>query len=546
MDPTLTAFLILLGLIVWIVITLNRGWMGRLPRPRPDYGKKTSCRHWVPVKEQDFEADLNRYVSAPSRSPGKLLKQLKPDAPFLLQRFWWEMVEMGEKNATLVLKYDEDVNRGVPEEEAPYDLGMQHFAIAMNISWAHDPHKGQLKVDYVWEIENKWNYRSPGALEAIDYTVIDLLEFTSGPKGQKALRERAYRISRMSRKRPTTECEIRFTQTPEHVGKKRRDWPTPQDFNEAMQNPSLVFEDPSLKKCTPTLNALGLPQPVTGAFASVYKADVGTLNSSLAVKCFLREVNDQAARYKMISDFICNDDLPSTVGFEFVEDGILARGARYPVLKMEWVEGYSLQDYIDEYRYDSDAIERLATEFLFMVHDLARVGIAHGDLQHGNIIICEQGLRLVDYDGMFVPGMEGLKSNELGHRNYQHPQRNESHFGPYLDNFSAWLIYISIRSIAIDPELWSIPGCGDEHLLFRQADLSDPASSAIFQTFRSHSNAEIRDYARFLEELCAMPVESVPPLEPAIPVRVESEDEGCVIHLAPAREKQPALPDWMS
>ena len=99
------------------------------------------------------------------------------------------------------------------------------------------------------------------------------------------------------------------------------------------------------------------------------------------------------------------------------------------------------------------------------------MGIAHGDLQHGNIKV-EAGCRiiLVDYDGMFVPSMQGFTSNELGHRNYQHPGRTKDHFGGYLDNFSAWSIYTSLYCLTLDPTLWRKLEAGDECLLFRQED----------------------------------------------------------------------------
>lgn len=514
-------------------------WISKLPlRPKPDYGK-CFCKHHIAVSEQDFETDLHQYVSAPSRNPGKLLRHLKPDAPYLMQRFWWQIIESNENSATLFLDYYEDMNRLLVGDEPYSPAGMQNFKITLHISWNYNPNKGQLGVNSSWEIENELNYRSKEAREAIDYTILELIEFSLGPKGQKALREKAMRFAGISKKRNTTDFEHKYTKTPKHVGAAKRQWPSPQDFNEAMQNPAIVFDEAVLKRCKPQLNALGLPQPITGAFASVYSAETG--DSTIAIKCFLREVDDQSARYKMISDFILNDDLPSTVGFEFIESGILTGGSRFPVLKMQWVDGYSIQDYIDQYRFDTKAMEHLAAEFLFMVNDLRRVGIAHGDLQHGNIMICPEGLRLVDYDGMFVPGMEGMMSNELGHRNYQHPKREAHHFGPYLDNFSAWLIYISLLAIATDPELWSIAGCGDENLLFRQADFVDPESSEMFERFRSHSNPEIREYGRLLEQLCAMSVEDIPALELGASSHVETEDGGCVIHFSPSPEKQPVF-----
>ena len=60
---------------------------------------------------------------------------------------------------------------------------------------------------------------------------------------------------------------------------------------------------------------------------------------------------------------------------------------------------------------------------------LERAGIAHGDLQHGNIFVVDDELKLIDYDGMFVPRLAGCRSNELGIEHYQHPQRKEHHFG---------------------------------------------------------------------------------------------------------------------
>ena len=40
---------------------------------------------------------------------------------------------------------------------------------------------------------------------------------------------------------------------------------------------------------------------------------------------------------------------------------------------------------------------------------------AHGDLKPDNILVQADGsLTLVDYDGMYVPAMQGQKSRELG------------------------------------------------------------------------------------------------------------------------------------
>ena len=72
-------------------------------------------------------------------------------------------------------------------------------------------------------------------------------------------------------------------------------WPTPQDYNEAVQNPRLNFEDADLRAGTPDVTPLGLPRPITGGFASVYSIRNGS--KRWAVRCFLRDFADHKERY---------------------------------------------------------------------------------------------------------------------------------------------------------------------------------------------------------------------------------------------------------
>jgi len=63
-------------------------------------------------------------------------------------------------------------------------------------------------------------------------------------------------------------------------------WPSPQDYQEAVQNPAYAFSDPELRASSPFLNALGLPLPISGNFACVYK--MKNHSRVIAVRCFLR------------------------------------------------------------------------------------------------------------------------------------------------------------------------------------------------------------------------------------------------------------------
>lgn len=308
-------------------------------------------------------------------------------------------------------------------------------------------------------------------------------------------------------------------------------WPSPQDFSEAIQNPHISLTDPDLKQSVPMLNSLGLPHVASGAFASVFKLSDG--DKHWAVRCFNAKPTDQNERYQAISRFVLADDLSYTVDFNYLTDGIKHGGASFPILKMNWVKGMPLEAYVGAHLNDRDKMERLHAEFRIMLRELKRNGIAHGDLQHGNVLVEHDSLYLVDYDGMYVPELQGRHSNELGHRNYQHPGRRPHHFGPYLDNFAAWLIDTSLLCLIEDPSLWQRFSGGDECLLFRQQDLAAPDNSELFAVLLSHESSAIGKAATRLKSYLSMDLEKIPYLD----ADMSEEAEGAKIVL-PVEERQ--------
>jgi hypothetical protein len=323
-------------------------------------------------------------------------------------------------------------------------------------------------------------------------------------------------------------------------------WPSPQDYNEAVQNLSLNVPDDELSQGLVYLDALGLPRPITGSFASVYRLKCDARD--VALRCFLHNIADQQERYARISRFVQHDSLPYTVMFDFLQRGVRVGGSWFPALKMEWVEGEPLDRYIAHQLAQPERLERLAREFLKMMEELQAAGIAHGDLQHGNILVLETGeLRLVDYDGMYVPDMPTLKANELGHRNYQHPKRNAEHFGPYIDNFSAWVIYASIVGLHVDPKLWHQLAAGDDCLLFRQSDFQDPVHSPAFAAMEQHSESSLQLLGRFLRAQVKTAPDVVPFLNSPTPTvkGISPLSNTSPIRNGP-RVIHPSVPEWMT
>src|SRR5687767_14713175 len=108
-------------------------------------------------------------------------------------------------------------------------------------------------------------------------------------------------------------------------------WPTHSDYQDAMQNPSVCFQEPDLKPGEPKLDMLGLPRVMSGNFASVYELKCGS--QRWAIRCFVRQVSGQQGRYARLSQYLNNITLPYLVKFDYMLKGILVRGEYFPIVK---------------------------------------------------------------------------------------------------------------------------------------------------------------------------------------------------------------------
>ena len=288
-------------------------------------------------------------------------------------------------------------------------------------------------------------------------------------------------------------------------------WPGITDFSEAVQNPQLCFKGTELEAGTVSVNQRGMPLVFSGAFACVYPVSDG--GRKFAVRCFTREVKDQQTRYNYLSEYLINVLPPSFVPFEFLEHGISLKGAWYPVVRMEWVEGESLSSFVGSHLNDPDALRRVAAQWRGgPAASLRGLGIAHNDLQHGNVMVQADGrIRLVDYDGMFLPRFRGERSPELGHKNFQHPLRTAEDYDAYVDNFPSLVVYLSLLAIATDPGLWAF--FNDDNLIFTRNDYADPGKSPLFDLLKKSPDQTVAKLTERLEECCALPVKDVPDLE---------------------------------
>lgn len=287
-------------------------------------------------------------------------------------------------------------------------------------------------------------------------------------------------------------------------------YPIISEYIEAIKASEDNFEE--LKHLHPVLDEDGEPVMTSGNFAVVFKMKDEQTGKLHAVKCFLKEQEGRAEAYRMIAEeleFVSSTFLTPIkyLNKELFVDSNASDETEFPVLLMDWVEGQTLDKYIQKYVYNYQRAENLdetteseekAVELLVNGYELENIAyqfsclaiwllqqpFAHGDLKPDNIIVKEDGrLVLVDYDGMYVPAMKGQKARELGSPDFRHPLRNENDFDEHIDDFPLSSILLSLLAIANEPSLFEKYG-GDGRLLLSERDYRNIAESEVLDALR--------------------------------------------------------------
>lgn len=226
-------------------------------------------------------------------------------------------------------------------------------------------------------------------------------------------------------------------------------------------------------------------QCYVGGFSIVFPVEVQ--GKKWAFRCWHNISNETIERNKKLSIELKNTNLPFLIGYDFVQLGIIVKGQKYPTTRMQWIEGDNLKDYIVNNCNSKSKLLRIADHFLKMIKEMHRHSFAHGDLQHGNIIVNKQDeLFLVDYDSFYCPKFAGEKDYITGLKEYQHPSRQTNKLtSEKIDYFSELIIYTSILGVAYNPTLVDKYQVKDsENLLFKSDDYKDIKHSSIYKDLK--------------------------------------------------------------
>lgn len=241
------------------------------------------------------------------------------------------------------------------------------------------------------------------------------------------------------------------------------------------------IKDPLIREGEPELDSRGRPVHYSGGYAMVFPFVVN--GEKWAFRCWTAELGNMESRLNTVSRELAKLNLPYFCDFTYVPEGIIVDGKTYPTTRMRWIDGLNIKDYICSHKGDSNKLKDLAKSFLSLAKDMHKHHIAHGDLQHGNILVNNSGeLYLIDYDSVYLLALKGQYDIISGLPEYQHPNRSKNKIASEkLDYFSELVIYLSILAIAEHPSLvndYQVEG--SERLLFSKDDFLNLEHSKIY------------------------------------------------------------------
>ncbi|MDR1615068.1 MAG: hypothetical protein LBS26_05825 [Campylobacteraceae bacterium] len=287
-------------------------------------------------------------------------------------------------------------------------------------------------------------------------------------------------------------------------------YPNSHDYRAAFQHMRESLTDQILKEGTVKTNSLG-PQVFSGNFAYAYEI-TSQYRIKYAVRCFRYFSKDREERYAAISNFLKRLKSYYFVDFEYQAEGIIIHGVKYPIVKMAWVDGDLLGQFIADNYSNRRRLKNLISSLITLARFIEQNSFAHGDIQPGNIIVNNDGkdLKLIDYDGIYVKTLHDLGNCECGTPNFQHPKRNNA-WNTKLDRFSFISLYVALNALVEQYSLWEELSCDTESILFTAADYEDTKRSKAFAKLMYIEN--MKEDAQKFKRICDAPFEKVPSLD---------------------------------
>lgn len=131
-------------------------------------------------------------------------------------------------------------------------------------------------------------------------------------------------------------------------------YPLISEYIDAILNAEENFE--VLRELRPVLSSDGKPVMSSGNFALVFKMQDNS-GKCYAVKCFTKDQEGREENYRLITQELQYISCKYLLDIEYIEDELFVDTQQsdrdtFPVLKMQWADGVTLDQYIEDHLSD--------------------------------------------------------------------------------------------------------------------------------------------------------------------------------------------------
>lgn len=260
-------------------------------------------------------------------------------------------------------------------------------------------------------------------------------------------------------------------------------YPLISEYIEAIRSAEDNFD--KLSNLRSELDANGNPVMSSGNFAVVFKMKDIETGKMYAVKCFTREQEEREERYREIIKVLEHVKSPYFVSTQYYDKELFVDTSQsdeteFPVLVMDWVEGITLDRYIQQYKGNSFVLHELCYNFRLLAKWLLTQDLAHGDIKPDNILVKDDGtVVLIDYDGLFVKYKKDYTRKEFGSPNFIHPYKRPT-YDAHMDDFALAVTALALKLMSVSYGIIDKYGVND-CLLFREIDFQNLNSSKLIE-----------------------------------------------------------------